>query len=273
VPRLGLGAERQLGNDHAAARQRIVQAAVFLRVDDIDTAGNYRDAACLEGSQMSGGIDPTGKTRHDDDSRPAERSREVAAKTPAISRGVACPHDRHHRPLQKLWPADHGQDRRRIVDRGKRARVEGLAPTDYSGASLAQGGEFSLGFGPRYGRDGLRTFTAARKLREHVERRPRRAETAQHRKKADRANRLRATQPQPIETLLRIEFARGQDLPQTFFREIRLSVPVMRRRILEWCRKMINRAIPAMTSAVDLSTTNGAIPALATAATSAASEE
>ena len=74
------------------------------------------------------------------------------------------------------------------------------------------GREFGLGSGSRYRRDNLRPLAAPSKSRQHVERRPGRAEAAQHRKKADRANRLGATQPQPIETLLRIEFAGGQEL-------------------------------------------------------------
>ena len=136
-----------------------------------------------------------------------------------------------------------------------------------------QGGEFGLGFGPGHRGDGLGAFAAAGELRHHFERCPSGAEAAQHGEETDRANCLGAAQPQPIETLLRIEFARGQGLPQLFLKEIRLSVPAIRRRIFSWCRRMINRAIPAITNAVALSAIKAATTPHATAATSAASEE
>ena len=72
MPRLRLGPQRQLGDDHAATRQRVVQTAVFWRIDDIDAAGNHGDAACFESSQMSGGVNPTSKTGNDDDPGAAE---------------------------------------------------------------------------------------------------------------------------------------------------------------------------------------------------------
>src|SRR5207237_10412539 len=110
-------------------------------------------------------------------------------------------------------------------------------------------------------------------LRAHVQRRAGRAEAAQQSVKADRSDGLGATQPKPVEALLRIEFACGQCVPQLLPREIRLSVPASSRRIFAWWRAMINNAIPAISSAVALSVKIAASAAPATAATSAASEE
>src|SRR5204863_7171091 len=109
--------------------------------------------------------------------------------------------------------------------------------------------------------------------RQHFERGARRTETPQHGIKADRSDRLGPAQPQPVETFLRIEFACYQGLPQLLVSDIRLSLPAIRRRTLAWCRRMINRAIPAIAAAVRPSTRNGATTALPTAATRAAREE
>jgi hypothetical protein len=69
-----------------------------------------------------------------------------------------------------------------------------------------------LGFGRPAGDCGygLGALAAAGETRQRVERLSRRTEAAQHRIKADRADRFGAAQAQPIEALLRIEFACGQ---------------------------------------------------------------
>jgi hypothetical protein len=74
-----------------------------------------------------------------------------------------------------------------------------------------QRGELSLGFGAGYCGDSLGALAAAGKARQRLEGGLRRPKTAQHRVKRDRADRLGAAQSQPVEALLRIEFARGQD--------------------------------------------------------------
>ncbi len=113
-----------------------------------------------------------------------------------------------------------------------------------------QRGELGLGLGPGYRGDGFGAVTAAGETGQNIECCSRRTEAAQHGIKADWPDRLGPAQPQPVEALLRIEFSRGQGLPQLFRKEMRLSVPAIRRRIFSWCRRMINKAIPEITNAV-----------------------
>ena len=273
MPRLRLGSERQFGDDRSLARQCLVQSPVFFGVDDIDAAGNDGDAAGFERAQMRGGIDAARQARDDDDAALPERRGEVAAETPAIGRGVARPDHRHDRTAEQLRPPEHGQDRRRVLDCREPARISRLAPADEPRPETLQCGK--LGFGVRAGNrgHGLGALPPPRQLRHHFERRAGGAEAAQQRVKADRSDGFGAAQPQPVEALLRIEFACGQCLPQLLPREIRLSVPASSRRMFAWCRAMINKAIPAISSAVGLSAKIGPSAAPATAATSAASEE
>src|SRR5205807_5013516 len=91
MPRLRLGSERQFGDDRALARQCLVQPTVLFGVDDIDPTGDDGDAAGFERAQMGGGIDAAGQARHNGDAALPERGGEVAAKAPAIGRGVAPP--------------------------------------------------------------------------------------------------------------------------------------------------------------------------------------
>ena len=88
--------------------------------------------------------------------------------------------------------------------------IERLAPADEPGAQTLKRGEFRLGFGARDRGDGSRALAAAGEAGQGLDRRARRAEAAQHREEADGADRLGAAQPQPVQALLRVEFARGQ---------------------------------------------------------------
>src|SRR5205823_5326915 len=125
-------------------------------------------------------------------------------------------------------------------------------------AGAMQCSELGLGLGPGSRGDGFGAITAAGETGKDIECRSRRTETAQHGIKADWADRLGPAQLQPVEALLRIEFACSQGLSQPFLSDIRLSVPVIRRRMLAWCRRMINTAIPAITNAVSGLTDKGA---------------
>ncbi len=73
-----------------------------------------------------------------------------------------------------------------------------------------QRSQLGLGFGPRRHADRPGALTAAGEARQHFKRRPSGAEPAQHGIEGDRPDRLGAAQPQPVETLLRIEFPCGQ---------------------------------------------------------------
>ena len=141
---------------------------------------------------MSGGVDPASQAGDHDDPAATERGGKVTAKAPAVGRSVARADDRHHRALQQLGPTKHRQDRRRVVDGGKRTRIVGLAPADHSGAGAVQGSQFGLGFGPAHRGDGPGALAAAGELRHHFERCPGGAEAAQHGEEADRADRLGA---------------------------------------------------------------------------------
>src|SRR5205085_2868545 len=177
------------------------------------------------------------------------------------------------RTAEQLGPPEHGQDRRRVVHCHQPARIAWLAPADEACPETLQCDELGLSLGAGDRDDGLGALPASREPRDHLQRRAGGAEAAQQRVKAHRADGLGAAQPQPVEALLRIEFACGQWVPQLLPREIRLSVPASSRRIFAWWRAMINNAIPAISSAVALSATIAASAAPAIAATSAASEE
>ena len=133
-------------------------------------------------------------------------------------------------PGQQLGGAEHAQHRRRVFNLGERRRITGLAPAQEPAAETGEGGEFGLGGRSCRRRDGARPFAAARQLRQGVERGAGRTESPQHRVKADRADPLGAAEPQPVEPLFGIEFARGQGLPQLLCSEIRLSVPAIEPR-------------------------------------------
>jgi hypothetical protein len=85
--------------------------------------------------------------------------------------------------------------------------------------------------------------------RHRIERRPRRAESAQQGIEGDRADRLGAGEPQPVEALLRVELAGGQDRPQLFVKEMRLSVPATKRRMFSWCRMITSKTMPVISIA------------------------
>ncbi len=212
MPCLRLGTERQFGDDRALARQCLVQPAIFFGIDDIDPAGDNGNAAGLERAQMRCGVDAAGQARHNDDPALPERGGEIAAEAPAVSRGVARPDHRHDRAAQQLRPPEHGQDRRRVLDCRKPARIGWLAPADEPRPETVQCGELGFGLRARDRGDGLGALAAPRELRDHLQRRAGRAEAAQQRVKAHRADGLGAAQPQPVEALLRIEFACGQCL-------------------------------------------------------------
>src|SRR5215469_2241553 len=117
MPRLRLRSERQLGDNRSLARERLMQSAVLLRVDDIEAAGDDGDAAGFEGAKMGCGIDTTRQARHDDDAALPKRGREVAAEAPTIGRGIARPDHRYNWAFEQFGPAKHRKHRRRVFDR------------------------------------------------------------------------------------------------------------------------------------------------------------
>ena len=94
---LRFGAERQFGKDRAVPRERLVQPAILLGIDDVDAAGDDRDRAGLEGSEMRGCVDAAGKPGDNDDPGLAQPGGKIAGEAAAIGRGVARADHRNHR--------------------------------------------------------------------------------------------------------------------------------------------------------------------------------
>ena len=280
MARLRLAAERQFGEDRAVARERLVQVAVLLGINDVDTTGDDRDRAARQGPQMRRRVDAAGQPRDHDDASLAQPGGEVAGDAAAVGRGVARANYRDHRgehqPAEHFRAAEHGQQRRRILDRGESARIERLAPADDAAAKPFDRHQFHLGVAA--GRRGNRPCPIGfREARQRIERGSGRAEAAQQRKEGDRPDGFAAAQAQPVEAFLRFEFARGH-LPiwkwsQPFPKEIGLSVPASSRWTFCRWRRTTRIAMRAISAARGWSTTKLAVPALATAATRAASEE
>jgi hypothetical protein len=55
--------------------------------------------------------------------------------------------------LQQCGIAEHGQDRRRVLDRGQRRRIIRLAPAQNGGAEAIERGELRFRVAPAHRRD------------------------------------------------------------------------------------------------------------------------
>ncbi len=251
MARLRLGAERQFGDDRAVPRERLVEAAILLR-----------DRRCRR------------RRRRPRPSRSASAPRCAAASMPRASPETttipaspspAARSRARRRPLAEALrapttatigarsisaSAEHGQHRRRILDRGERARIERLAPADEAAAEAFDCRQFRLGLAPAHGdhraRRRCRRGSASSAAAAEPKRRKQRVE-------GDRPDALAAAEAQPVEAFLRFEFARGcrrfQGRSQPFPNEIRLSVPARSRRMLSWWRRMTSSAMPAISQA------------------------
>ena len=120
---------------------------------------------------MRRGVDPAGKTGGHDEPLLPELRGEVAREASAVCRGVARPDHGDHRPPQGLGLADHGQDRRRILDRGKGARITRFTPADEPRPRAVECCELGFGLGAGCRGDGLGALAPAGETRQHVERR------------------------------------------------------------------------------------------------------
>ena len=91
-------------------------------------------------------VDAARHARGDDDAGLAEPGGQLAGEPPAIGRGVArADHRDDRRDRQQFGAAEHGQHRRRILDRGEQRRIERLAPAQQPSAEPLDRGEFRLG--------------------------------------------------------------------------------------------------------------------------------
>jgi len=83
MPGLWLGPEGQLGNDGPLPRQRLVKAAIFFGIDDIDAARDNSDAAARQSAEMRGGVDAAGKAGNNDNPvRPRDAARSRLKRRP-----------------------------------------------------------------------------------------------------------------------------------------------------------------------------------------------
>ncbi len=73
----------------------------------------------VERAEMRRRVDAACQAGDDDDAFLAELGREIARETPAVGRGVAGADHRDHRRQQHFGAAEHGQYRRRVLDRAR----------------------------------------------------------------------------------------------------------------------------------------------------------
>ena len=217
MPRLRLGSERQFGDDRAPGAPTPRAARDFLR-DRRHRPRRRRRRRCRSRARPDA-------RRHRCRGPGPKRRRCRLVRAPRRGRGRSAGHwPRRCAPrppprsgcASNSGPPEHGQDRRRVVDRREPARVGWLAPADEPRPETVQCGELGFGLGAGDRGHGLGALAAPRELRDHFQRRAGGAEAAQQRVKADRADGLGAAQPQPVEALLRIEFACGQCLASAF---------------------------------------------------------
>src|SRR5579872_1119571 len=129
-------------------------------------------------------------------------------KALAVGRGVARAHDRDGVAAQELELAAHGNEGRGVIDRGKGARIIGLAPGDKPGAGALDRLHFAFGGG--LGGQVERALTAAAPgdLGQGLERRSRRAIAGEELEERHWTDILAADEPQPIEPFAGGEKAR-----------------------------------------------------------------
>jgi hypothetical protein len=91
MPRLRLAAERQLGDDRSVPAQRVVEAAVFFGIDNVDAAGDDCGGAGFERSQMRRSVDAARQPRDDDEPAPAETGGESRASRLPLAEALRAP--------------------------------------------------------------------------------------------------------------------------------------------------------------------------------------
>ena len=164
--------------------------------------------------------------------RPSPSARSRARRRP-LAEALRAPTTATDRLVEQLGLAEHGQDRRRILDRGERARIERLAPADEPAADAVERGQARLRRRRGWPRSTVRgALAAAGQARQRFECRAGRAEAAQHRVKADRTDRFGAASGAASRAVPRVRARARPGRPQLFRNEIRLSLPAIRRRIL-----------------------------------------
>ena len=73
------------------SRERVVEPAVLLGIDDVDAAGDDRDGAGVERALMRRGVDAAGQTRDDDEPGRAEPAASSRAKRRPLAEALRAP--------------------------------------------------------------------------------------------------------------------------------------------------------------------------------------
>src|SRR5487761_906553 len=171
---------------------------------------------------------------------------DVAGKTPAIGRCIACTDDGDS-PLRREFDAAlHRQQRRGILDRDKRRRITWLVARDQLRAQLRDSIQLALGLGYGKNRQRLRPSAAPSDFREGFERGRGRTETGDELIERDRSDVLATGEPQPGEPL------RGRQHGFIGHRSCRsrilVSSPRISRPILPTWRRTTSRAMTPTTA-------------------------
>ncbi len=128
----------------AALDERVVEPAILFRVDDIGAAGDDRDRAAVQRAEMGGRVDAARHPRPDDDPGFAKPGGQLARNAAPIGGGIARADNRDDRHLQQRGIAEHGQNRRRILDRRQRRGIIRLAPAHKARAEAGERRQFRL---------------------------------------------------------------------------------------------------------------------------------
>ena len=123
-PRLRPG--RIFGEEKVAAfPQRVLQAGVFARVVDVQTASEHRDgpSRTLEGSLMSGGVHAAGKSGRNAHARPRKVARQPRCDLAPVTRSAPGSHDADGRQLQPFEASPGEKNEGRVGDLQERLRI------------------------------------------------------------------------------------------------------------------------------------------------------
>ena len=147
---------------------------------------------------MGSAVDATGKPRNHDQIMLAKIVGKAPSEAARRSRGVAGADNRHGLPVEQLQVAPRNEQRGRILQLGKQARIKAPTHRKKTGAELLDAGDLllSVANGPDCGR-----FPAAttRQVRNGGERGRWRPETQDQLAEGDRPDARSAQQPQAVD--------------------------------------------------------------------------
>ena len=123
MARAGFGAGRLFGNQQPLGRDPLLQRGILGRIDDIDPAGDHRDRAGFDRSDMRGGIDPARQAGNDRHVLAPELGRQLPREPTRRRRGIARADHRDRRPRHQLGASAQHHDRRCVVEFGKQRGI------------------------------------------------------------------------------------------------------------------------------------------------------